>query len=391
MKTKIYYLFFSGMIVLFSPVISYATQQKIHIAYLSQIPEIRQAASSLDPVVTDRGIQGANLAIVDNNTTGAFLNQQFDLQLTTLASDQDPVSVFKTLINQGIQFILADVPEHKLPELQQLADSAKVLLFNVSSRADDLRQSACGKNTLHLLPSRAMRADALGQYLLFKRWNKWLLVVGSQPKDQLFAAALKRAAKRYQMKIVDERIWKHNYDARRTAQKEIPVFTQGIEHDVLVVADEDGLFGDYLPYRTWIPRPVVGTQGLFATAWHPAHEQWGALQLNNRFRKQAKRDMTEIDYGAWLAVRAIGEAASRTQSTDYQTIRDFMLSGQFALAGFKGRALSFRPWNGQLRQPVLLVWPRAVVSVLPLAGFLHPVNTLDTLGFDKAEVKCQSN
>ncbi|MEE9423704.1 MAG: ABC transporter substrate-binding protein [Methylococcales bacterium] len=383
-------LLYFGLISLLTSVVANASeQQQVHIAFVSQIPVLKHAASSLDPVITDRGIQGANLAIVDNNTTGQFMGQKFNLQVVNLSPEQNTVSAVQSLITQGVQFILVDLPENRLPEVQKLANAAKVLVFDISSRADNLRQSVCSKNMLHLLPSRAMRADALGQYLLSKRWTEWLLVVGSEQKDQLFAAALKRAAKRYQMKVVEERTWKHNYDARRTAQKEVPVFTQGVNYDVLVVADEDGLFGDYLPYRSWKPRPVVGTQGLFATAWHPAHEQWGALQLNSRFLKHAKRHITEIDYGAWLAVRSIGEAASRTQSTSYDTIREFILGEQFALAGFKGRALSFRPWNGQLRQPVLLVWPRAVVSVLPLPEFLHPKNTLDTLGYDRAEVKCQ--
>ncbi len=388
MKSTLQYLCYIGMLLALNTVSADASNQQVKIAFVSQIPIISHSASSLDPVVTDRGIQGAHLAIADNNTTGQFLGQQFELQLVSLLPEQNSVDAVQSLITQGVQLILVDLPENALPNVQKLADAAKVLVFDVSSRADSLRQSACSQNMLHLLPSRAMRADALGQYLLSKRWTEWLLVVGSEQQDQLFAIALKRAAKRYQMKIVDERFWKHNYDARRTAQKEVPVFTQGVDYDVLVVADEAGLFGDYLPYRSWKPRPVVGTQGLFATAWHPAHEQWGALQLNSRFRKHAKRDITEVDYGAWLAIRAIGEAASRTQSTTYTAIRDFIRGEKFALAGFKGRALSFREWNGQLRQPVLLVWPRAVVSVLPLPEFLHPKNTLDTLGYDRAEVKC---
>jgi ABC transporter substrate binding protein (PQQ-dependent alcohol dehydrogenase system) len=390
MKIVLLNLLYFGLIsLLTSAATNAAEQQQVHIAFVSQIPALKQTASSLDPVITDRGIQGANLAIIDNNTTGQFMGQKFDLQVVNLSPKQDAIAAVQSLITKGVQFILVDLPENTLPEVQKLANAAKVLVLDISSRTDSLRQSVCSKNMLHLLPSRAMRADALGQYLLSKRWTEWLLVVGSEQKDQLFAAALKRAAKRYQMKIVEERTWKHNYDARRTAQKEVPVFTQGVDYDVLVVADEDGLFGDYLPYRSWKPRPVVGTQGLFATAWHPAHEQWGALQLNSRFLKHAKRHITEVDYGAWLAVRTIGEAASRTQSTSYDAIREFILGKQFALAGFKGRALSFRPWNGQLRQPVLLVWPRAVVSVLPLPEFLHPKNTLDTLGYDQAEVKCQ--
>ena len=148
-------------------------------------------------------------------------------------------------------------------------------------------------------------------------------------------------------------------------------------------------FGEYLDYRTWIPRPVIGTQGLVATSWHRAHEQWGAVQMQNRFKEQAGRWMEEQDYGAYLAVRAIGEAASRTQSNALKPVKDYLLSSQFALQGYKGTALSFRPWDNQLRQPVLLAAPRSLVTTAPIDGFLHPKTELDTLGNDQPETQCQ--
>ena len=67
-------------------------------------------------------------------------------------------------------------------------------------------------------------------------------------------------------------------------------------------------FGDYLSYHTFDPRPAAGTQGLVPSAWARPHEQWGATQLQERFLRQAKRWMTDRDYAAWMAVRAIGEA-----------------------------------------------------------------------------------
>jgi ABC transporter substrate binding protein (PQQ-dependent alcohol dehydrogenase system) len=158
---------------------------------------------------------------------------------------------------------------------------------------------------------------------------------------------------------------------------------------VVIVADETGLFGDYFPYRTWRPRPVAGTQSLVATAWHRTHEAWGALQLQNRFHEQASRWMTEEDYGAWLAVRAIGEAATRAKTLEFDKLKAFLLSDDFALAGFKGVPLSFRRWDRQLRQPVLLAADRSLVAVAPIEGYLHPKNELDTLGFDEAESKCK--
>jgi ABC transporter substrate binding protein (PQQ-dependent alcohol dehydrogenase system) len=263
------------------------------------------------------------------------------------------------------------------------------LLFDVASSDDRLRGADCAGNVLHTLPSRTMLADALAQYLSKKRWTKWFLVVGSHPVDALFADAVERAAKRFGAKIVARKAWQYEFDDRRTPESEIPVFTQDVDYDVLFVADEEGSFGDFLLYRTWTPRLVVGTQGLVATAWHRTHEAWGALQLQNRFRERAGRAMADADYGAWLAVRAIGEAATRTHSTDFEALRTFLLGTDFALAGFKGMPLSFRSWDRQLRQPVLLAQPRSLVAVAPIEGFIHPKNELDTLGYDESESSCR--
>jgi ABC transporter substrate binding protein (PQQ-dependent alcohol dehydrogenase system) len=153
-----------------------------------------------------------------------------------------------------------------------------------------------------------------------------------------------------------------------------------------VVADEAGAFGDDLSYRTTDPRPIAGTHGLVPTAWARPFEQWGATQLQNRFLRQAKRWMTERDHAAWIAVRAIGEAATRTKSADPGDIIAYMKSERFELAAVK---LSFRPWDNQLRQPVLLADARSLVSVSPQPGFMHEYSELDTLGIDRPETRCR--
>ncbi len=384
--TDMLYKLFPLFLCLFS---HYLTAATLTIGYLGQQrEEIRPATANLEPLYQDIGLRGVELGIEDNNTTGRFTGQQFILLSAMLERDEDPSRAFYFLVKEGVRHIVVNLPATQLLKLAGLPESQQTLLYNAGAYDDGLRNENCRANVLHTLPSYAMRADALGQYFLKKRWTDWFLVPGTREDDKNFAKALKRTATRFKLNIVKEKPWTHTYDARRTAQSEVAVFTQGVDYDILLLADEAGLFGDYFPYRTWLPRPVAGTQGLVATSWHPAHEQWGAVQLQNRFWEKAGRWMKPRDYAAWLAVRAIGEAATRTQSLDFHVINKYLLSDQLALAGFKGKPLSFRPWNGQLRQPILLSGPRAVVAVAPLEGYLHPVNELDTLGYDKQESQC---
>lgn len=369
--------------------LSSAYGQTLFIAYIGQErADLRPATANIEPLPQDLGLRGAELGIEDNNTTGRFTNQSFRLLGAVVKQDEDPARAFYFLRQEGVRHILVNLPAAKLLALADSPEAKDSLLYNVGAYDDRLRGKDCRANVLHTLPSHAMRADAIGQYLKKKRWEKWFLVPGPWPQDQLFAEALKRSAKRFGLKIVAAKPWTHTYDARRTAESEVAVFTQGVDYDVVLVADEADLFGAYFPYRTWLPRPVAGSHGLAATAWHPAHEQWGAVQLQNRFRKLAGRRMQPEDYAAWLAVRAIGEAATRTQSTDFTPIREYLLSDQLALPGFKGVPLSFRPWDGQLRQPILLASAYDIVAVAPIEGFLHPTNELDTLGYDARETEC---
>ncbi len=225
--------------------------------------------------------------------------------------------------------------------------------------------------------------------MLRKRWSNAALNSGTHPPDIAFAESLKRSLNKFGLTLRAEKTWAFNSDMRRNASQEVPLFTQGLgEYDLLLIADELGDFGRYIAFNTWLPRPVAGSEGLRPIAWSRVVEQWGAAQMQNRFRQLAGRDMRARDYAAWAAMRALGEAVTRTNSSDPQILKSYMLSGAFELAGFKGRKMSFRPWNGQLRQPIPLVTDRAVAAQAPLEGFLHQKTELDTLGIDAPESRC---
>jgi len=353
--------------------------------------------SLLDLPPTDDGIAGAQLGIKDNNTTGQFVNQEFILDVV---EDSDPDKLIKEIkakVDAGAHFVLTDVAPTTLLKLADAVGEKEVLLINYGSADDGLREENCRQHVMHTAPTRAMLADALAQYLVWKKWRRWFLVLGPNEDDKLFADALRRAAKRFGAKIVEERTFNYEIGNRRAdggfeqVQQQIPTFTQEApDYDVLVVADEGNLFGDYLPYRTWDARPVAGTAGLVATSWHPAIEMWGGTQFQNRFKRLANRNMRPLDYNAWMATRIIGEAATRKNSGSFSDLAPFIKSPEFALSAFKGVRLSLRDWNGQLRQPVPILSPKLLVSVSPQPGFLHQFTELDTLGVDKPETKCKA-
>jgi len=373
----------------------FADEQRVQIGWLSQPVKRTLPLSYLDQPPEDERIQGARLGIADDATTGHFTGQSFELVESVVAEDGDVDAAFRELAAKNIRLVITDLPAPELLSIAGLSEAGSATIFDTAAADDRLRGEDCRANVLHLLPSRAMLADALVQYLVAKRWTNLLLVVGHSDGDREFAGDVRHAAQKFRARIVEEKPWTFVPGARRTdtghfaIQAEVARFTQGVSYDVLVVADEEDEFGDYLSYRTFDPRPVAGTQGLVPSAWARPHEQWGATQLQERFLRQAKRWMTDRDYAAWMAVRAIGEAATRAKSTDPAVIAAFMRSDRFELAAYKGARLSFRSWDGQLRQPILLADARSLVSVSPQPGFLHQFSELDTVGIDKPETKCR--
>jgi ABC transporter substrate binding protein (PQQ-dependent alcohol dehydrogenase system) len=368
----------------------------LRIGYVALLVERKVPKTFLDPPPEDEGVQGARLGIADNATTGRFTGQRFELVEHLLRDAEAVLPAFRELAAEGIRFVLLDVPAPLLLQLADLPEAHDAVLLNLGSPDDALRNEDCRRNLLHLLPSRGMLADALAQFLASKRWRNLLLAVGPQPGDQLYAEAIRRAARKFGLRIVADRPWTYNPGARRTdtghyaIAAEAARFTQDVpSYDVLVVADEVGDWGDDLAYRTTDPRPVAGTQGLVPTNWARPHEQWGATQLQRRFRARAGRWMLPRDHAAWLGARAVGEAATRARSTDPEAVARQLRDPGFEIAGFKGVPLSFRDWDGQLRQPVLLADARSLVSVSPQPGFQHQFSELDTLGTDRPESRCR--
>lgn len=364
----------------------------IAVAYVERQVDHLPPLNNEDPPPADEGRAGARLGLDDSNASGRFVGVQLALDSAVVAPDGDLKAAVKALLARARPtFVAVNAPAADLLALADMPEAAGVLFLNVGAPDESLREGDCRSNVLHVAPSRAMLTDALMQFLVFKRWTKVLIVAGPHPGDKLYAAALRRSIRKFGGRVVGEVGYDaHGADIRDTALNEFTLVTRASDYDVVAVADEANEFGTALNYNTDLPRPVVGTQGLTPAAWGRPVEAWAAVQLQNRFKKLAGRAMTPTDYAGWMAVHTVGEAAVQLKSADPAAIRRLILSPGFEVGGFKGRALSFRPWDGQLREPIFDLWSGAVVATAPLAGFLHQSSDLDTLGLDKPESPCRA-
>ncbi|MEM7497049.1 MAG: ABC transporter substrate-binding protein [Pseudomonadota bacterium] len=389
----------AGLGALVVPVIAAANDAKVTVTTsvirVDTNPEL--PLSRLDIPPEDDAFAGAERAEADNATTGRFLGHGYETRLVD-TTPEEALAALEAELAEGVRLFVTLAPADTLLALADRAAEDGALVMNALARDNRLRQSECRANVFHIAPSRAMLADGLAQYLVWKKWSEWLIVEGSNESDKLMAESYARAARKFGAEIAERMVFEDTGGARRTdsghvlVQRQVPVFMQEADdHDVVVVADESEYFGAYIPYRTWVPRPVAGDAGLRVRSWHPAFEGWGATQLQRRFERDQGRYMTDRDYQAWVALRVIGEAVTRTDSADPATLRDYIRSDAFEIAAFKGEALSFRPWNQQLRQGVLVADDRLIVSVSPQQEFLHQRTRLDTLGFDEPESDCNLN
>jgi ABC transporter substrate binding protein (PQQ-dependent alcohol dehydrogenase system) len=285
----------------------------------------------------------------------------------------------------GAAVLLADLPADWL---LAVADAVKIPVLNLSEPADRLRGADCRARLFHLMPSERMRSDALAQYLVSRKWSKLLLLTGPSPADQARAATAQASLKRYGMQVVASKPFKLSADPRERDLANPLLLTGGVAYDAIWVVDSDGEFARALPYRTVLPRPVVGDAGLVALAWHAQFERFGAPQVSRRFARAAKRPMTAHDWTAWLAGKALVAAATAAPKGPAAAWAQAL--PKLPLDGSKGVAMSFRAWDGQLRQPLLLTDGQGVIAQAPVEGILHPSNVLDTLGADAPEKACKA-
>lgn len=387
-------LVFLALVGLFSTPAFAAT--KVTIAVMSLDGDPRHAARRMERAYpghpTGRAFDGVNLAAEDSAFELDAAGISLEVKDVVLPNAAGLTKVLAELKAARVQHVVADLPAPEMRALVQAAPAALggAIVYNVALDDDALRGAQCAAHLLHTYPSRAMLSDALVQYLAARNWRKALVLRGPSLGDTLQFDAFSRSAKRFGIKATSTKPFKLTGDPRERDLGNVRLLTSGDrEHEVVAVLDSNGEFARTVPYATQLPRPVVGAAGLVATPWHRLWERNGGPQLNRRFAKLADRPMQGHDWAAWLAGRAVAsvlvESPKAAVAQQLKTLR----GGSLGVDGFKGSRLTFRAWDGQLRQPIFLSHMDGVIGVAPLEGVLHPKEVMDTLGVDEAETECR--
>lgn len=376
-----------------SPVL--AQPRRFTLGYLAQADDPRYEPQTLLKGFPDapggRAAVAAEIALDDSG----FALQGSGWSAASVLREEAPdvagvPAALERLLRQGARHVVLELPAAGVVAAAAAARGKEVLLLNAAAPEDALRAAHCSANLFHTLPSHAMQADALVQLLVARKWNRPLVLNGPTEGDRLLLAAFHRSAKRFGVKPVAQRAFKLSNDPRERELGNVRLLSSDRDYDAVVVLDAGGEFAREVPFRTVLPRPVLGSNGLTAQAWSPFYERHGAPQLSRRFQRRAGRPMGSYDWAAWIAARAAAEVASGGPGMGLAQQLQALRQGTLAVDGYKGQRLTFRAWDGQLRQPLLLAHGNGIAEMAPIDGFLHPRSVLDTLGYDAPETGCKA-
>jgi ABC transporter substrate binding protein (PQQ-dependent alcohol dehydrogenase system) len=365
----------------------------VRIAYLTRVDDPFYAGSGGYTGIYGAGrepaVAAAAMAIKEARLIGRAAGLRFSIAATELQDGEVAAAILERMAEQeGVVAAILDLPEDEVREAALALAESGFVLFNSRHRGMDLRVQTCNTGLLHVMASEAMLADGLVQHLLALGWRDILEIHGETDEDRAIAAAFEASARKYGLTITDTRMFAAGNDPRRREESNIKLMLASSSAEVVFIADASREFARFVPYNTPRPALIVGSAGLVPSAWSFLWERHGAPQLNKRFLKAAGRPMLDGDWASWVAVRAVVEALRLAPALDKGGLAKALLDSGLRLELYKGYPGSFRSWDGQLRQPVLLATGEAVVGMAPVEGVLHETSILDTLGLDDPEFTC---
>jgi ABC-type branched-subunit amino acid transport system substrate-binding protein len=355
------------------------------------VPRARAAeAPTLGLIVPPAGpaaaalTRGAALGLDDANALAALFGKRLRLLTETAADGPAAAAAVRALAGAGAMAVVGGAGVGVASALGDAAAGGALLALNVAAPDEALRNDRCQRRLFHLAPSVTMLVDALARWLAGRRALRWAVVTDGGPRGVEIEAAVRRAARRQEA-------------ALGAAQDGADVTFIGLEGAALREALSRARAGGRLVAGIGDEAPAAlgpdEAGGVWAVGWHHELERFSARELNARFRRRFAAPLDEVSWAAWAAVKLVGEAVVRAGAADGAALAAFFQMAP-PFDGHKGTALTFRPWDRQLRQPLYILSPRRREEIGDRRGTFavvadSPGADLDALGTTAAESRCQ--
>jgi len=360
--------------------------------------------------------RGAVLGAEEAARTAELLRRTFEL-VTIRAADREEVeeAVRRLVTERGVYAIVGGADAASFAALSEAAELHGVLFLNAWCADPVVRDAHCRGHTVHVAASTAMYVDAVAQWAAGEAGlRRWCFVGAATPSS----TAVYERARRALEAQGGEAVGRVEVDAGTNDFASVLRSVERTGADLVFVdlaGEERRRFLEH--YSAATPAfEVTGLApedpaelaeggsgprvGVWPTMWHHTLSRFGATQLNERYYDRFGLEMDALGWAGWFAVKVAWEAVNRASTTAGSELVRFLESGRATFDGHKGRRLSFRPWDHQLRQIIYLVKPAtdrdgagwevvAELPRIPRGQTAASQELLDRLGDSEAESRCR--
>jgi ABC-type branched-subunit amino acid transport system substrate-binding protein len=381
---------------------------RVRIGHLSR----RQGPSA---EMASYAIMGAQLGAEEADVTAGMFGTKVELIIEDAATPENLLPLARKLSTQEhLSAIIAALDDPTTASLSAFAQRERVVCLNTAARGGDLRGEKCHRSTFHVEPDLAMYAHAIGQWLVQNNRKRWHYVVSDGSAGQ----EIYHRANRFLQHHGGTDHGRFVITPGQSDFRDVLAHLARGDAEAIVVALEGEALRYFLQqYKAsglsmllaGVPLDMIALwqaspeslQGVWVTSWYHGLERFSARELNRRFFRRFEKPAEGFAWTNWAAVKLVIEGVLRSASTEATTLISY-LEGAPPFDGHKGRALTFRDWNHQLRQPLYVLKvredkPDNPWDLLQLIGEM-PLPTrpgtpvaegLDSLGEPKSESPCR--
>lgn len=347
-------------------------------ARVGYVGPVRSGNSSVPAAVYDivgeAARNGALLAWDDVETWARSTGAHLELfQASAPSPEAARRAAERLVLVEGVQVLIGGLGAGQAAVLADVAQRHDVLFVNVGS-SDLLVRSTCDPRTFHVEASAGMYLDAMVARSAAAGDRSWFLVHLDDEEGWARAERMRSAVDRHGRggslvgtSAVPENhpLYRDQLIAAREAGADALVLALGAVDQIAFLAQQSSLDAalPVIPY----PDPLTQAREYMAAAvrlagdtaivervalWEATLQEDGADDLNERFASRYANPMDPYGWAAYAAVVIVYQAHLETGSADPATLAAYLRAPETTFDLHKGMPLSFRSWDGQLRQPL---------------------------------------